>query len=195
MRGFSARYDAALCLAAMAHRTQKRKGSDVPYIVHPVQVATILLRYGFAEDVVIAGLLHDVVEDQDVSLDTIRAEFGPAVAEMVAALSERKREGGKPRPWEERKKEALAHLRQASAGAMAVKAADVLHNAHSLGAHLQRDGAAAWQDYSRDAEQTLWYYRAVLEIVQKELDGHPLLDEVREAVDALNSVISQVESR
>lgn len=195
MRGFSARYDAALCLAARAHRTQKRKGRDVPYIVHPVQVATILLRYGFAEDVVIAGLLHDVVEDQDVSLDTIGAEFGPAVAEMVAALSERKREGGKPRPWEERKKEALAHLRQASAGAMAVKAADVLHNAHSLRAHLQRDSAAAWEHYSRGSDQTLWYYRAVLEIVQNELDGHPLLDEVREAVSDLEQVMDQVKAR
>ena len=195
MRGFSARYDAALSLAATAHRTQKRKGSDVPYIVHPVQVSTILLRYGFSEDEVIAGLLHDVVEDQEVPLDSIEAEFGPAVAATVAALSERKREGDRQRPWEERKKEALAHLRQAGAGAMAVKAADVLHNAHSLRTHLQRDGAAAWDDYSRGSGQTLWYYRSVLEIVETELGGHPLLDEVADAVGDLERVIHQMGTR
>jgi len=195
VQGFSARYDAALRLAATAHRAQKRKGSDAPYIVHPVQVSTILLRYGFAEDEVIAGLLHDVVEDQGVSLDSIEAEFGPAVAAMVAALSERKREGDRQRPWEERKKEALARLRQAGAGAMAVKAADVLHNAHSLMADLKGHGAAAWDHYSRGPEQTLWYYRSVLEIVETELGGHPLLDEVAAAVGDLERVIRQMGAR
>jgi (p)ppGpp synthase/HD superfamily hydrolase len=104
MTAYSDRYQAALILAAHAHRTQERKGSDVPYIVHPVQVSVILLRHGFAEDVAIAGLLHDVVEDQDVPLARIEADFGPEVAEMVAALTERKREGDVQRPWEARKR-------------------------------------------------------------------------------------------
>ena len=100
MQAYSERYEAALTLAARAHRTQLRKVGDVPYIVHPVHVSAILLRHGFSEDVVIAGLLHDVIEDQDVSLERIEADFGPAIAEIVAALTERKKEAGVDRPWD-----------------------------------------------------------------------------------------------
>ena len=70
--GFLSRYDAALALAARAHRDQLRKGTDLPYIAHPVHVSIILIRHGFGEDLTIAGLLHDVVEDTDTSLDTDR---------------------------------------------------------------------------------------------------------------------------
>jgi (p)ppGpp synthase/HD superfamily hydrolase len=133
-----------------------------------------------------------VVEDQGVPPALIEAEFGPSVAAMVAALSERKQENGNPRPWEDRKKEALANLQQAGAGAMTVKAADVLHNAHSLLADLRRNGAAAWSHYARGPEQTLWYYHAVLEIVRGGLGAHPLLDEVEGAVRDLEQTISDM---
>src|SRR5262245_24388558 len=86
--GFSPRYDAALALAARAHRSQLRKGTDLPYIAHPVHVSLILIRHGFGEDLAIAGLLHDVVEDTDVPLYRIAAEFGDEVAGLVAAVSE-----------------------------------------------------------------------------------------------------------
>src|SRR5688500_431268 len=108
--GFSARYDAALMLAARAHRDQLRKGTDIPYIAHPVHVSLILIRHGFGEDLAIAGLLHDVVEDTDVPLERIAAEFGDTVARLVAAVSETKTADGAERPWEQRKAEKLAHL-------------------------------------------------------------------------------------
>src|SRR5262245_25515348 len=103
--GFSARYDAALALAARAHHEQMRKGTDIPYIAHPVHVSLILIRHGFAEDLAIAGLLHDVVEDTDVPLDQIAAEFGDLVAQLVAAVSETKTLDGAERSWEQRKAE------------------------------------------------------------------------------------------
>ncbi len=133
MKAYSQRYEAALTLAAQAHRYQDRKAGDVPYIVHPVHVSTILLCHGFAEDVVIAGLLHDVVEDQDIALDHIEAEFGPIVAELVAAVTEKKLEAGVERPWQVRKQEMLAQIRAASPDAVALKAADALHNARCPG--------------------------------------------------------------
>ena len=193
MEAYSQRYDAALSLAAGAHRGQTRKGSDVPYVVHPIHVSVILIRYGFDEDVTIAGLLHDVVEDQDVSLDEIEARFGPAVAEMVGALTERKRENGEERPWEVRKAEALAQLRQASDDAVAVKAADTLHNSRALTASLASMGPAIWQYMTKGPDQALWYYRQVAELVARRLGDHPLAGEVGAAVADLANAIARTE--
>jgi (p)ppGpp synthase/HD superfamily hydrolase len=71
MAAFSARYDAALVLAARAHRDQVRKGTDIPYIAHPAHVSVILIRHGFGEELAIAGLLHDVVEDCGVLIERV----------------------------------------------------------------------------------------------------------------------------
>lgn len=185
MEGYSDRYEAALALAASAHQDQVRKAGGEPYVVHVVHVSVILLRHGFPENVAIAGLLHDVVEDHDVPLAEIEAAFGPAVAEMVAALTERKREDGQERPWEDRKREALAHLGQASREAVAVKAADTLHNARSLALALRRDGPAVWSHFNRGPSETLWYYRSVAAAVRQRLGAHPLAAELEGAIASL----------
>jgi (p)ppGpp synthase/HD superfamily hydrolase len=194
MEAYSERYDAALVLAARAHRTQTRKGTDIPYLVHPVHVSLILVRYGFGEDVTIAGLLHDVVEDQDVPLADIEAAFGPEVATMVAALTEQKKEAGVPRPWETRKKEALAQLRQASLDAVAVKAADALHSTRSMARDLRREGSPMWRNFTRGPLETLWYYQRVGEIVGRRLGSHPLAAELLTAVDDLRQAIAETET-
>jgi (p)ppGpp synthase/HD superfamily hydrolase len=193
MTTYSHRYEAALTAAARAHRGQTRKGGDVPYIVHPVHVATILLRYGFPEEVIIAGLLHDVVEDADVPLARIEAEFGPAVAGMVAALTEVKQEGGVQRAWEVRKRELLDLVRNASREAAAIKAADALHNARTLAADLRREGALFWRHLSRGPEPSMWYYRSVAAVVRERLGAHPLVDELDAAVDDLEQAIAETE--
>src|SRR5919205_1265861 len=128
MPAFSSRYDAALVLAARAHRDQVRKGTDIPYIAHPVHVSVILMRHGFGEDLAIAGLLHDVVEDCDVPLAVITSEFGDEVARLVEAVSETKAVDGAELPWEQRKAEKLAHLQHAGPDVAALKAADAIHN-------------------------------------------------------------------
>jgi len=194
MNGYSERYDAALALAAGAHVGQTRKGSTVPYIVHPVHVSVILIRYGFPEDVAIAGLLHDVVEDQDYPLSDIEAQFGPAVADMVAAATERKREAGQPRRWEDRKREALDHIRHASADAVAVKAADVLCNARAMASALRQQGASVWNYFSRGPEQSIWYYRSLSDLARERMAGHPMLAELDEAVRDLERAIHETEA-
>lgn len=191
MDAYSQRYEAALSLAARAHRDQLRKGSDVPYIIHPAHVSVILIRHGFAEDVTIAGLLHDVVEDSDVPLHQIEAQFGPAVAEMVAALTERKREGDTERPWEVRKRDALDQIRRASQGAVAIKAADALHATRTLAADLRRKGPEMWAPFKRGPEESSWYYHQIAEIVGERLKGHPLADELDRAVADLDAAISE----
>jgi (p)ppGpp synthase/HD superfamily hydrolase len=189
MEGYSERYEAALALAASAHQDQARKAGAEPYVVHVVHVSVILLRHGFAEDVAIAGLLHDVVEDQDIPLDEIEAGFGPAVAQMVAVLTERKEEDGQERPWEDRKREALAHLERAGREAAAVKAADTLHNVRSLALALRRDGPSIWQRFKRGPAETLWYYRSVAELVRRRLGPHPLAAELEAAVASLEHTL------
>jgi (p)ppGpp synthase/HD superfamily hydrolase len=194
MDTYSQRYEEALSLAAGAHRDQLRKGGDVPYIVHPVHVSVILIRHGFDENVAIAGLLHDVVEDQDVPLHQIEARFGPAVAEMVAALTERKREGGTERPWEARKRDALHQIRRASQGAVAIKAADALHATRTLAADLRRKGAEVWAPFKRGPGQSSWYYHQIAEIAGERLKGHPLVDELERGVADLDAAIAETGS-
>ena len=193
MSAYSARYDAALALAARAHRAQLRKGTDLPYIAHPVSVAQILERHGFGETLAIAGLLHDVVEDTPVPLDSIRAEFGDEVAELVAAVTETKAANGQDLPWEQRKAEKLERLHASGPDVAALKAADALHNSQSIIRDLRSDGAAVWQRFKRGPEQTLAYYAAIADGVRAKLAGHALAAELDAAVDTLRGVIVELE--
>lgn len=192
---YSERYNAALTMAARAHAGQTRKGGDVPYIVHLIHVSVILIRHGFGEDVAIAGLLHDIVEDQGYSLAAIADEFGPDVAGMVAALTETKRDGDKPRSWEARKREALDHVESTGLDGVAVKAADVLHTARELAAGLRRQGPAMWDVLSRGPGPELWYFRSVAAIVGRRLGDHPLAAELEAAVRDLECANDEVQER
>ena len=95
----SLKVEQALRLAALAHAGQVRRASDVPYVAHAFAVAWILGRAGFGEDTVVAGLLHDVVEDTPVTLEEIESRFGPVVAAMVSHCTEQKTDAqGRKRP-------------------------------------------------------------------------------------------------
>jgi (p)ppGpp synthase/HD superfamily hydrolase len=162
-----------------------RKGTDIPYIVHAVHVSVILLRHGFDEDVVIAGLLHDVIEDCNVSPQQLETLFGAEVARLVEAVSEQKRIGDRERSWEERKTEAITHLRSGGPRVAALKAADTLHNIRSIIADLALVGPAVWQRFKRGPEQTLWYYREILSAVAASLGDHPIVVELARALSDL----------
>jgi (p)ppGpp synthase/HD superfamily hydrolase len=178
-RGYDGLYERALRFAARAHRGQTRKGTDVPYITHPVHVAAIVRHYGFPEEAIVAGLLHDVVEDQGVSLAAIQETFGATVAETVGALSEcRLDRAGEVRPWHVRKAEAVEQIRKASAEAAAVKAADVLHNGQSILYDLRLDGAAVWLRFTKSPQEMLGYYTQIAALVRTKLGGHPLVGEL-----------------
>jgi (p)ppGpp synthase/HD superfamily hydrolase len=189
MNAYSAAFDRALALAARAHRTQVRKGSDVPYVQHPVHVAVILLKHGFAEEVAIAGLLHDVVEDCGVAISEIQNAFGDRVAELVAGVTETKVDAGSTaeRPWRVRKEEQLAHLAHASAEGAALKAADSLHNTETTLRDLEANGLAAWSRFKAPAVDQIWYYGAVARLVRERLADHALARELQSAVDRLSA--------
>ena len=174
---FSPLLERALRRAAEAHRHQVRKATDVPYITHPVQVAWILNRAGCDdENWLAAALLHDVVEDCGVTVDSLAQEFSTEIAAIVAALSERKRDAsGQPRSWEDRKQEHLAELAAAPRPVRAITLADKLHNLSTIAADLDA-GAEVWTRFNAPPARLLWYYGAIIERCAGEsAAGDPLL--------------------
>jgi len=159
--------ESALRRAAFNHRAQKRRGSDVPYVEHVVGVAMILDRLGFPEDVVIAGLLHDLVEDTGATVAQVRSEFGEEVAEVVHFCSEVKLdEQGLKRPWIDRKRDHLREVEHATNAARAVVLADKLHNLVSIQLDLEA-GRPVWASFHAGREEVLWYYRSMIEICER----------------------------
>ena len=161
---FSPLLERAVRFASEAHRHQMRKGSTVPYISHPIQVAWLLVRAGFTDEALLAAaVLHDVVEDCGVTLEELRQEFSPAVAEIVAKLSERKYdEHGRRRSWEERKREHLAELAAAPLAVRAVALADKLHNLETTALDLSA-GEPVWERFNAPRERLLEYYREAID--------------------------------
>lgn len=121
-------------VAAVAHARQKRKATDIPYLVHPAAVALILQRSGFSDErLLAAAVLHDVVEDTDWTLDRLRDEFPEDVLEIVDALTEKKHdENGTKRSWAQRKAEKLERISQAPVDCRAVWLADKRHNLETM---------------------------------------------------------------
>ncbi|WZO96198.1 HD domain-containing protein [Isosphaeraceae bacterium EP7] len=148
----------ALRWAATCHQGQVRRGSNAPYVEHLVGVAWMLDRLGYPEHVVIAGLLHDVVEDTPATLAEVEASFGADVAAIVGHCSEVKLdEAGAQRPWADRKRDHLAALTLAPAEARAVALADKVHNLLSIALDL-REGRDVWSQFHADRARVLAYY-------------------------------------
>jgi (p)ppGpp synthase/HD superfamily hydrolase len=185
---YSCRLNAAAALAAKAHLGQTRKQTAIPYIAHPFQVALILDRHGFAEDVVLAGLLHDVLEDTDTPASAIQWPFGDEVLRLVQAVTEQKEENGRKRPWRLRKEEQLAHLLHADPSVAALKAADALHNIRTLLEDLQAQGVATMGRFNATLSEAIWYNRSIAETVQMKLGPkHPLAVELAAAAADLEA--------
>jgi len=160
-------YD-AIELAARAHRGQVRKGTEVPYLVHPLAVAGILIRCNCPEHLVIAGLLHDTLEDTPVTLEEIRSQFGREVAELVVALSE----PDKKAPWEERKAHTIAYLEQkATPDVLLVAVADKLDNMRAIREGLAGDGEAFWLRFNRPRENQKWYYQRLAGVFERRISA------------------------
>jgi (p)ppGpp synthase/HD superfamily hydrolase len=168
--------DAALDFAAVAHQGQRRKGTAVPYIVHPVGVMLVLMQAGETDaEVLAAALLHDTMEDAGITLAELRQKFGERVAEIVAGCSE----PDKRAAWEVRKQHTVAYLRTAPRAVQLVAAADKLHNLRSLVADYGEIGEALWQRFKRGRAAMAWYYHAVIDSLKAGgLGDHPLLKEL-----------------
>ncbi len=173
----------ALEFAARAHQGQVRKSElDTPYISHPFAVGIILLKAGFDEDVIIAGILHDCIEDTAATPTEITTLFGPRVAELVQEVTE-----DKTLPYQERKAGYLEHLRTASLEARAISAADLLANRMSILAELKA-GNNPWQYFSMSPEAILARDQLQIAIIKETL-VHEFVSELEEAVAQIHTYI------
>ena len=155
------RLQRAFRYAAKMHSGQTRKATAVPYLSHLMAVASLVLEAGGDEDMAIAALLHDVVEDCGgmPRLREIRRQFGPRVARIVEGCTDSFVE---PKPdWVERKKGYLEEVKHADDETRLVSASDKLHNVRTILADYRKDGDGIWVRFNGKKEGTLWYYRAL----------------------------------
>jgi (p)ppGpp synthase/HD superfamily hydrolase len=161
------RLQRAFRYAAEKHAGQTRKQTAVPYLSHLMAVASLVLEAGGDEDMAIAALLHDVVEDCGgmPRLLEIGELFGPRVGEIVEGCTDAY---GEPKPeWRTRKEEYLREVKHADAATRLVSAADKLHNVRTIIADYRQDGDAVWSRFKGKKDGTLWYYRALSDEYQR----------------------------
>jgi (p)ppGpp synthase/HD superfamily hydrolase len=157
------RFLRAFEFAAKRHKYQTRKASTIPYIAHLMGVASVVLESGGDEDLAIAALLHDVVEDCGGTpmLKEVRRRFGSRVAKIVDGCTDADTYP-KP-PWRERKENYIARLREEDADTRLVSAADKLNNVRSILSDYRDIGESVWSRFNGKREGTLWYYRTLRE--------------------------------
>ena len=193
--GYSDRINHAFAFAAKHHDRQVRKGTRMPYLTHPANVAVILTRYGQDETTVVAGILHDVIEDcvrehytREMLEQRIGEKFGPDVLDTVLAVTLRDTDDdGVELSSEERKDDYLARLADASERARWVCAADKVHNGSTILADLKRtiDANTVWGRFNVGREGTVRWYRRVYERLAELGFEAPIMDELRGVAEAL----------
>lgn len=187
----SKRLQKAFTYASDLHTNQKRKGGDIPYISHLMGVAAIVLEQGGTENQAIGALLHDAVEDQDVTVEEIRERFGDEVAEIVEGCTDAE---GEPKPeWRERKEKYITHLSEAGPSVRLVAAADKLYNARNVLEDYRIVGESLWGRFTGGKDGTLWYYRTLAKTFR---ENYPslLTDELGRVVSELDQLVRETDA-
>ena len=149
-------FQKAITYATLKHEGQKRKGTNIPYIVHPMEVMQILTELQCTESVIVAGILHDTLEDTDATPEEIKKLFGADVLSIVQNESE-----DKSKTWKERKAATIEHLKNADSKTKLVCFADKLSNVRSMYRDKLEVGADLWKRFNADKDSIEWYYRGV----------------------------------
>jgi (p)ppGpp synthase/HD superfamily hydrolase len=185
------RFDRALLYATHVHGGQVRKATFIPYIAHLLAVAATVLEYNASEDMAIAGLLHDAVEDQggEPRLSDIRNRFGDRVADIVRSCSDtvvNTSAGQHKEDWHTRKTRYHEHLGLVDQETLLVSLSDKVHNARSILRDLRKPkiGEAVWGRFRNSKKDTLWNYRELAKAFMKHLPGQ-LANELSDIVDEL----------
>ena len=185
----SNRFAQAVEFATKLHDGQVRKGTSIPYISHPIAVASLVMEHGGTEDETIAALLHDVVEDcggQPV-LNEVRKLFGDNVATIVDGCTETHIRP-KP-PWIERKKKYISHMKTASPSVRLVACADKIHNIRSLIADYRQVGESVWERFRANKKETVWFYNEVLQSLKDSGENRPIILDLEKEIEVLSLTI------
>jgi (p)ppGpp synthase/HD superfamily hydrolase len=193
--GYSDAINHAFAFAAKHHDRQVRKGTRLPYLTHPANIAVILTRYDQDDDTVVAGILHDVVEDcvrdgytREMLEQRVGEKFGNAVLQTVLQVTYRRLDDdGVELSSSDRKSDYVERLASAGNAARWVAAADKLHNVRSILSDLERttDPPAIWSRFNAGREGTVRWYRGVYDRLRAVGFNEPIMEELRSAVEDL----------
>jgi len=172
----------ALETAHRAHAGQVRNGSGgMAYVEHPRGVAELLAAEGFGDEALAAALLHDVVEDSELTVEELEGPFGPAIAATVGVLSDDE----SIEPYRERKLEHRGRVREAGGDALAIYCADKLNNVSNLRRAHAAEGPGIEREFSVPLDLKLEIWGEDLEMLRKEAPELPFLDPLAAELSAL----------
>ncbi len=175
--------DYAILFATKAHDGQRRKSDNVDMIFHPFTVGMILQRAGMSDDTVIAGILHDVVEDTKYTIEDIENIFGKNVRNIVDEVTE-----NKSLEWKQRKIEAIEKVRTASFDGKMVECVDKINNLETLYDLLEEKGEEVWKSFHKPLSEQNWYYTEMYKAVVDNLENaenNELVKRYKEVLDKL----------
>ena len=185
----SSRLMRGIATASRAHDGHYRKGSGLPYISHPMSVMLIAASVTNDEDVLLAALFHDILEDvpENYSRAEMKDEFGPRVVEIVDGVT---KDSSLP-SWQERADAYLEQLSHGSEESLIVAAADKFHNLSQTLEDLDRDGHALWDRFRSTPSQQLWWYTSVRNVIAERLPDMPLLADLSVLIERLDSWVQE----
>jgi (p)ppGpp synthase/HD superfamily hydrolase len=190
------RFTRALDYARQVH-VNYRKGTTVPYMAHLLGVASLVMgesghvRFPVTEDMVIAALLHDAVEDEGglPRLRDIEANFGKEVAKIVEGCTDSfEEDSSKKLPWGVRKKAYIDRLRTEPEGVLLVSAADKLYNARAILEDYREIGAAVWSRFKRGRTEQLKYFDELIKVYQERCPSWRIVSKLKRVVDELDQL-------
>ncbi len=188
----TARYLEAVRFAGETHDDHLRKSTRIPYLSHLMSVSALVMEGGGDEDQWIAALLHDAVEDRGgTTMEAeIRARFGDRVANIVMGCSDGSDESTRDASdWTSRKRRYIAHVADAGPDVWLVSCADKLHNARCILADYRTHGMALWDRFNGTPEQTIWYYRSLVEAFTNAEPSPPHTAELARTVEMLAALM------
>lgn len=174
------------------YQKQKRKGKDIPYITHPLMVGLILALAGATEEVIVAGILHDTIEDstkeKKVTSEMLTERFGSNVAGLVQSVTELHHDA----PWEQRKQDAVDHIREFSHESVLVKAADVLANGRETLDDFGRDGNVIFERFKAPEpkmQNVIMNYSRVIDALQERWPENTLAEDLDDLKKRLQEIL------
>ncbi len=189
---YSYRIEQAIRAAAVLHHEQTRKGAmPFPYVTHLMSVAFMLLDYTDNEDVIVAALLHDTIEDTDYTIDELEEDFGGVVKELVDTLSERTHDGERKLTWAEKKKAYAVALKKGPREAVMIAAADKTHNFRTIVEDYYETPERFLQDFGKNLDERLEVYQTIANVINNRLEG-PLLNEFNHVFESYKEFIYAV---
>lgn len=183
------RLEKAIRIATIAHKEQKRKGSDTPYIIHPYSVMCIAANATQDEDILIACLFHDIIEDvpDKYPREQMVKDFGDRVASIVDGVT---KDSTLP-DWQSRAEAYLKHLElEATNESIIVSCADKTHNLMSMLTDYAEVGDSLWERFKVGAERQLWWYQDVLKVIRNRLPELVIANDLEELIDRFRKEVN-----